>query len=243
MCGRRYDEIWNRLPFRNLKLPKILPDGNIIICRWEDQYLDWPIYHSAKYDQFFKPQRGDVVVDAGAHIGEYTLKAAKEVGETGRVISVEPDDKNYELLVKNVRINRYQNVTPIKLALSDFGGKAKLFLQEKSDAHSLIKNLWEAPVGITEVAVTTLDKLVERLAIKKVDVLKINAEGSELNILRGSKKLLTKGRISNIVVTTHPPHKQGANEIKRYLQTFGYTVKASRDAKMLYKILYACVRN
>jgi len=235
ICGRRRDDIWYNLPLRKLKSPTILPDGNIMICSWEDHGLEWDVYYNSPYDRFFKPRKGSIVVDAGAHVGFYTLKVAKEVGDKGLVIAVEPEDKNYALLSLNIRINKYQNVIPVKSALSDFNGKAKFFLKGRSCSHSLIGKTWITPiVGFTEVAVTTLDDLLEKLNIKKVDVLKINVEGAELKVLKGSKELLAKGRISKIVVETHPPHKQEANEINRYLRAFGYRIKVVDDARYLY---------
>ena len=238
ICGRRQHEIWNKLPFGDLRSPTILPDGNIIICSLEDHKYEWEIYHNSLYDRFFKPQRGDIVVDVGAHVGFYTLKAAKEVGNRGRVIAVEPEDKNYELLTKNIRINKYQNVTPVKSALSDFEGKAKFFLKARSFSHSLIGKTWITPiVGFTEVTVTTLDSLLKELAIKKVDLLKINVEGAELEVLKGCRKFLAKGEISKIVAETHPPFKQEAEKINRYLKARGYRTKVADDARFLYAFL------
>lgn len=200
--------------------------------------MDWDIYHDAAYNRFFNLQPGNIVVDAGAHIGVYTLKAAKEVGNKGRVIAVEPEDENYKLLTRNIRINKYQNVTPVKTALSDFEGKATFFLKARSRSHSLIGKTWVTPiVDVTETAVTTLDKLLNKLAIKKVDLLKINVEGAELDVLKGSRELLTKRRISKIVTTPHPPYKQEANKIARYLESFGYKIKIVEDARILHAYL------
>ena len=48
--------------------------------------------------QVFKPQKGQVVLDVGAHIGYYTVKAAEAVGDSGLVIAVEPDSRNFQVL-------------------------------------------------------------------------------------------------------------------------------------------------
>jgi FkbM family methyltransferase len=235
ICGKRRSEVWNRLPFKNIRTPSILPDGNMIICSLEDHSYEWEIYHNSPYDQYFIPQKGDIVVDAGAHVGFYTLKAAKEVGNEGHVIAVEPEYKNYELLVLNIRINKYNNVTPVKSALSDFEGKSTLYLKARSCSHSLIGKTWITPiVGATEVTVTTLDKLFEKLNIKKLNILKVNVEGAELHLLKGSKKFLSTGSIDKIVVTSHPPFKEEARKIKRYLKAHGYRVVVSNNARILY---------
>jgi len=235
ICGKRRDEIWNKLPFRNFKTIKILPDGNKIIVLWEDYYVDWNIYHEATYNRLFRPQPGNIVVDAGAHIGVYTLKVAKQVGNKGRVISIEPEDENYKLLVKNIKINKYQNIAPVKIALSDFEGKANLFLKARSRSHSLNKKTWITPiVDLTKTSVTTLDKLLSELDVKKVDILKINVEGAELKVLKGSREFLNNKRISKIVATPHLPYKQEAHKINRYLKGFGYKTKIFDDGQILY---------
>jgi len=231
---KNQQEIWNKLPFKKLKTYKILPDGNVILASWNNYNTDYNIYHYAIYDRFFTPQLGNIVVDAGAHIGIYALKAANEVGVDGRVIAIEPEEKNYELLTTNIRINKHKNINPIKSALSDFEGKARFFIKAQSVSHSLIGKTWITPiVDSTEVTVTTLDGLLDKLGITKVDILKINVEGAELKLLKGSRKLLEKGKISKIVATTHPPFKQEANKIRRYLEGFGYEVKVADGAQIL----------
>lgn len=238
VCGKKRREIWNKLPFRKLKSPTILPDGNIIICSWEDHPYECNVYHNSPFDRFFKPQTGDVIVDVGAHVGFYTLKAANEVGSNGCVIAIEPEDKNYELLTTNIRINKYKNIKSIKSALSDFKGKARFFLKARSCSHSLIGKTWITPiVGSTEVTVTTLDNLLEELDIPEVDILKINVEGAELKVLKGSRKFLSKKKISKIVATPHPPYQREANQIGRYLKEFGYKIKIVDGGKILYASL------
>lgn len=156
-------------------------------------------------------------------MGFYTLKAAKEVGNSGQVIAIEPEDKNYRLLTWNIRINKYENITPVKLALSDFEGKAPFFIKARSCSHSLIRKTWITPiVDSTKVTVTTLDNLLQKLNIEKVDLLKINVEGAELAVLKGCKELLNNMGISKIVATpTRPSNKKlkKSTDILRHLVT------------------------
>lgn len=224
MCGNRRHEIVGRLPFGNLKTRMVLPDGNSIVCCLQDRGMKRAVYDNSLYEHFYKPRKGDVVVDVGAHIGLFTVKVALQVGEKGRVIAVEPEKKNYAFLTENIRINRHRNVIPVNLALSDFEGKARFFLKARSGSHSLVGKTWVTPIiGSTEVNVSTLDKLLGKLAVNRVGLLKINVEGAELNVLRGGARFLSEGRISNIILTTHPPHKKEAKEISEYLRLMGYT--------------------
>ena len=69
----------------------------------------------------------DVVVDVGAHVGIFTLKAAREA-EDGLIVAVEPDPGNFRLLVRNIRANGLENVIPIRAALWKEEGTLRLFM-------------------------------------------------------------------------------------------------------------------
>lgn len=81
---------------------------------------------------------GDVVLDIGAHIGYYTVLAARSVGNEGRVIAFEPDPQNYSLLVKNVAKNGYRNVTAVQKAVSWNSGYAQLYQTAGSSEASIV---------------------------------------------------------------------------------------------------------
>ena len=53
----------------------------------------------------FQPRDGEIVIDIGAHSGRYTLIATKRVGPKGKVIAIEADPKNFDMLNKNIKLN------------------------------------------------------------------------------------------------------------------------------------------
>ncbi|MEM3406001.1 MAG: FkbM family methyltransferase [Candidatus Pacearchaeota archaeon] len=59
-------------------------------------------------------KKGDIVIDAGAYIGLFTLYASKKVGKNGLVIAYEPDPENYKNLLENIKLNKCKNVKLIK---------------------------------------------------------------------------------------------------------------------------------
>ena len=61
-------------------------------------------------------RNGDIVVDIGAHIGYYTLIFARLVGPKGKVFAFEPEPNNFNLLIKNIKINGYKNIIPVQKA-------------------------------------------------------------------------------------------------------------------------------
>lgn len=62
------------------------------------------IYRNQVYDFYWSPRMGNVVIDVGAHIGIFTLKSSKLVGEKGIVIAIEPDPNNYRMLLNNTSL-------------------------------------------------------------------------------------------------------------------------------------------
>ena len=237
---KKHIEIWNKLPLRRLKSLILLPDGNKLLFSWEHgrevTYMRHEIYHQQVYDRFFTPQKAFTVVDVGAHCGIYTLKAAKKVGMKGLVIAVEPENENYEFLNRNIRINRYSNVIPLKLALSSFEGRSKLYLRSFG-RHSLSTK----STKMVDVSVTTLAQLLNRLGTNRIDLMKIDVEGAELEVLKGSEELLTSKKISRIVIAAYHTRTQ-SEELKEYLAGFHYKVNLLTLEKTLMgdnRFLYA----
>jgi FkbM family methyltransferase len=177
---------------------------------------------------------GDIVIDAGAHVGFYTVKTAKQVDSKGIVIAVEPDERNYSLLKLNVKVNKFNNIIPIRGRFLIMKGKV-YFFHSKSCAHSLIRS---AKVGFTakstEVSVKTIDGIIEKLQLTRVDLLKIDVEGAEFKVLKGAEKSLKKGKIFMIIMELHTPFVQKPDKIILYLRKFGYIVTVNNAPSYLY---------
>ena len=235
ICGRRREEVWRKFPLARLVWRRLLPDGNRIYCKWSDYRIIRDVYFDSNYEKHFKPELGMVVVDAGAHVGFFTLKMAKQVGTHGRVIAVEPENENFGFLVTNVTLNGYENVVPAKVALSNFEGVATFFLKSHSSSHSLIGKTWRTPIiDSVTVKVTTLDSLLRKVGVEIVDLLKVNIEGAELNALLGARNFLDHKRIKKIVVMVHPPYDETASKICAYLRGRKYRTLIGNKSKVIY---------
>jgi len=77
------------------------------------------VFDVGVYEKYFRPREGETVVDAGAHIGFFSLRAASLVGQRGIVYSFEPTSENYSLLQENIRINGLGNIRTANIGLSD----------------------------------------------------------------------------------------------------------------------------
>lgn len=119
------------------------------------------------------------VLDVGANCGYYTFLAARLVGATGRVFSIEPNATNVRLLEFGRRMNGFDNITIIPMAAGSTVGIATLHAAhtngmtgESSDVDDIL--------SATLVCRMPLDRLIE-----KIDFIKIDVEGQEFNALQG----------------------------------------------------------
>ena len=142
---------------------------------------------------------GMVFVDGGANDGLYSLFASRWVGSTGRVLAVEPSSREYERLLANLRLNEIENTTAARGALGATHGTVELAIApEGHEGQNAIgpkvanRNLETA--GNETVEMTTLDDLVSRRGLDRVDVIKLDLEGSEASAVEGARAVLGRDR-------------------------------------------------
>jgi len=137
-------------------------------------------------------REGMTVLDVGAHHGLYTLLASVAVGPSGKVVAFEPSPREQKQLRDNVRLNRCRNVRIEPVAVGSSRGRANLFLVQGSEdyCNSLRPPAVKADTVGVSVAVETLDDFLRENRIPRVDFLKVDVEGGELEVLRGASKLL-----------------------------------------------------
>lgn len=142
----------------------------------------------------FLPQRGQTVVDVGAHQGLFSIPAAKRVGSQGSVIAIEPCVDNLGLLRSNLNKNGLYNVVVVPCAAANFEGETDLFLTPllsggsslffSSDPESVARR------DSVRIQARRLDHIMEETGTRKIDLIKIDAEGACLSILEGASKAL-----------------------------------------------------
>lgn len=136
--------------------------------------------------------KGDVFIDVGANIGLFTLKVAPYAG---RVVAVEPGKDAGDLLAKNIALNGFSHVTIVRKALSDAPGEAVLHhnpLGDDPQAFSLISDGTDVESEV--VVITTLDQMVQDLALPRVDCIKMDVEGAENMVIAGASHTLSTWR-------------------------------------------------
>ena len=184
------------------------------------------IYLEDCYDQS-QLKTGMNVIDIGAHIGMYTVLAAEKVGNTGKVIAIEPELKNYKQLIENIDLNGFKNIISQNIALADYEGSGKLYFGSFSESHSLI--FPEDKNSYIEVPVKTLDNLLEELNLRKVDIIKIDAEGAEVPILKGAEKTLKANPNCKVIVASYHYPSQ-IKEVSQFLNDRGFKTKVYKES-------------
>jgi len=157
---------------------------------------------------------GDWAIDIGANIGHYTKGMSDLVGARGRVIAFEPVADTFALLAANGRNYRYQNVTLLNAAASDKTGITGISVPRLTNG---LNNYYEATVvsngdGLP-VMTLALDSLELPAAVRLV---KIDAEGHELSVLKGMRQLIARDKPVLIVEVS-------SNDVHIFLAKMGYT--------------------
>lgn len=181
------------------------------------------------------PPRGGTAVDVGASIGRHTLTYARAVGPEGRVIAVEPHAQSFVLLKRNVAANGYGQVRCVPVALAAQEGEAWLRFDREASTASLARELPRRQ----RVRLTTLDRLLADMGIQKLDLLKIDAEGCELEVLEGGAGVLGRSPRATVIVELHSrwrSPKGDACPVKQWLAERGYCIAEREDGRRRFYV-------
>jgi FkbM family methyltransferase len=132
-------------------------------------------------------REGDIAIDVGAHVGYFSVLFRLGVGPSGAVYAFEPLPETYRRLLRNVMVNRFVNFLPLPLAVADRSGSAEFHISLRNEGESSLLG-WESGTRSCTVQVTCLDDVFQDALPKRPRLLKLDAEGVELNILRGGSR-------------------------------------------------------
>jgi FkbM family methyltransferase len=193
--------------------------------------------------QRYRLPPGSTLVDIGAHIGWFSLSALAFV-QSPRVFAYEPFSVNYELLLKNIALNRAQNYRAFRMAVSDIAGRAQFEFDERLGTASTSGTLVRQDLATQHLATkskrpavnvdftvpidvqcTTLEELIAQNGIDTVDLLKIDCEGMEHRIVRSLSQDAIQ-RIRRISVEADELLTgDGVRSMRRLLAERGYDVE------------------
>lgn len=144
-------------------------------------------------------QHGDVVVDGGANLGFWSMVGSKLVGAGGVVLAFEPHPATFREFGRNLTASGISNVLAFDCGLWESSGSAAIddFADWPSRAGAQIRPMPSADVSRRTIRLSSLDGLLAtdpRLAGRRVALVKLDVEGSELGALRGMDELLARDR-------------------------------------------------
>jgi len=135
---------------------------------------------------------GDHVLDIGANLGQFSLLAAAGVGPKGRVFAVEASPVMANRLRANISLNEFANVDVIEAAAWNSEGKLSLMDGQPGNAGMARVVEHGANERVTTVRAVRLDKVLADLGCPRIDVVKIDIEGAELNALQGLSGIIDR---------------------------------------------------
>ena len=130
-----------------------------------------------------------VCLDAGANLGPYSL-VMSHLAAQGRVYAFEASRNTVELLKRNIKQNEIANVDVHHVAVSDRPGPVEFNYNSDLPGCSFVSATAFRLEEIETVEAITLDRFVEAMNLERLDVIKLDVEGSEVRTLRGSIELL-----------------------------------------------------
>ena len=180
----------------------------------------WEHRKVAYLQEHLKP--GMIFVDAGAHIGYFTLIAAKLVGEKGKVFAYEPDPQNWRRLRDNVTHNGYTWVNYPRVGLSEHAENLRLY-QHPNSAFSSVERVSETSQVIP---VTRLDLALQYTAI---DIVKIDVEAHEAAVLRGMTGIFERFQPLTLLMDLHPELGANNHDVEAILTMYGFSLFDMRN--------------
>jgi len=142
-----------------------------------------------------------IVFDVGASLGVTVYPFSKKAKE---VYAFEPQADNFNYLNDQIKIRGLTNVKAFNFAVSDFNGEADFFNRESHGVHSLgVHNVGKV-VSSNKTKVVTLDSFCAENGLDRIGLLKIDVEGFEADVLKGSEKQL-KNKLIDFVIFEFSP--------------------------------------
>ncbi|MET7685782.1 FkbM family methyltransferase [Streptomyces sp. NPDC005423] len=178
---------------------------------------------------------GDLVVDAGAHTGYYTVLASRLVGPAGRVVAIEPSPAFHQALTANIAANGCGNVRTINAAVSDTPGRLTFYTERSTNLGGTTAVRSRTVEASFEADAAPLPTLLTAEELAAARLIKVDVEGGEAAAIRGLVPALNdlRGDVELVVeVTPRTLAKQGqsVNDVLGPLRDHGFhTYRLAND--------------
>ena len=227
---------------------KFLKPGNSSLLKFRVPKYNYEFYCRVNKDDFkimtihedeiiehFTPKQGDIVVDIGAHIGLYTIISSKRVGTNGKVIAIEADPGNFEMLNRNIKLNQLTNVISLNYAVYSKETKIKLYLPSGESGftkyNTIVSDWANNEDKFVEVNANTLDYLLQLNQIREEEVnwIKIDVEGAEFEVLKGATNVLSKSKDIALLMELHGPPNVYRPKVQEFLNLYNFKIELEKS--------------
>ncbi|MEI7932892.1 MAG: FkbM family methyltransferase [Alphaproteobacteria bacterium] len=191
----------------------------------------WEIWLTQFLARRVKP--GITAIDVGANFGYFTLLLGDLVGSAGHVVAVEPNPEAAALLQESVLLNGHRTrTTVVPHALGASAGRGWLYAPDGEPKNAALVADENLPGGRTvEVATLTLDEVA--LPYRKVDLVKIDAEGGEEGIIAGMRQLIARDRPTIVLEFNAARYADPRRFLDELLASYGTARELSLHGKLL----------
>lgn len=205
---------------------------SVRLFTWDSWIIDEIFFRKIYNPEGFEIKDSDIVIDVGAHIGSFTIYAAINTKE-GQIFSFEPVKENYFLLKKNIELNGIKNVYIHNLSITDKTGKDYIHISDNNTG--ICSHILKGSKTKKEIVnTTTLTSIIKNYKLKKIDFLKIDAEGSEYDILRSLPGSIIK-KILKIVIEYHYVNEEkNINTLIEFFKENGYEYHFTKNPDIIY---------
>lgn len=171
---------------------------------------------------------GMTIIDIGSNIGYYAILENKLVGKYGKVFSIEPSPKNFELLNRNLELQPQKNFQTYNLAINDKNEKIEFIINKKSNWSKIREptDIIGKDDEVIKITSKTLDEFCNEEEIERIDLIRMDVEGLEVKIIEGSKNILKKYQ-PRIMMEVHKSHigKRKTKQMLEELQKLNYNIQ------------------
>ena len=184
------------------------------------------------------PESG-TFIDVGANIGYISALASRRVGPGGRVLAIEPSPQVLPILRATIQRNESKNVSIVESACSQVAGNVTFFMTDRSNLGKGSLSQQNAGSAQTaEVRCEQLDAIVAAHQLDRVDVVKIDVEGAELQVLKGMDHILAKCH-PIIVIEVEPlllaSFGTNPSDINEFFRVRRYSCQPIDSANLLFQ--------
>jgi FkbM family methyltransferase len=180
---------------------------------------------------------GTVFYDVGAHIGVFSLIAARKIGIQGSVMAFEPDPSNVRRIKEHVSRNQLDAIRVIPKAVSSSDGRVRFqraSFQSSMNRGTLVEHAVAAENSTIEVESVTLDAVARENP--RPNLIKIDVEGAEASVLQGSEEIF---RSSKPLVVCEIHNEQASSDVTRWLLARGYQFRWLESSEEFPRHIFA----